>query len=403
MSRQGLAVLMVTLQDHKHTRESWAVATVRIVEHVSGELPAGEDLGPGVELEAVGDRLGLAAAGERLELTGTWERSRFGARALQLKVADQVSQGIQEGDDACRWLERLDAVGPKRARALYARFGDRLPAILSGDEEADLTEVHGISDETERHIRESFAELAISGDLESIQFLAAIKASRWEQGKIIAWCAKKRRRPIEVLQEDPFDLMDVKGLGFAKVDNLARAAGCAPAAPARIEAAVLTQLAAITDRGSTMAPLAGGKGGGLVGESLALLGLSDRNLPRAAIQRLAKSGRVVIATDDQGRTLVHPTELLRAERVIYRAATGKAPATPSATSGGAPGPLPYPKAPVPSRRRGDSVPANGGTRQGGTPPAEEGAALTAPSTPPPAEPSRAAALPTWGRETHPWE
>lgn len=371
-----VTAILATLQDHKHTRESWAVATVLVVELLHGETPF--EIGPGVEVGAVGDRLGLAAAGERLELRGSWDRSKFG---LQLRVTEQVSKGIQEAGDACRWLERLDGVGPKLARALERHFGDRLPAILAGQEEADLTAVHGIGEDTAQHIRDSFAELAISGDLESIQFLDRIGATRWESSKILQWCAAKHRRPIEVLQEAPFDLMGVKGLGFKKVDRLARAAGCSPTAPARLEAATAFQLDEIVQRGSTMAPFAGGRGGGLVGEVVQLLGLDDKDLARDAVRRLAARGEVVIATDDANRTWVHPAALLRAERVIYRASKGKTAAPSAGTSGGSPGALPD-QASVPCRGRGSSVlrAANGGECQGGGPPAEGGG-------PPPAAPT----------------
>jgi len=148
--------LVATLKDHRHVRESWAVGTVLVVEVLAGDPPDRlGHFGAGEELAVVGDRLGLAAVGERLELHGDWERSKFG---VQLKVSEQISRGIREPADACRWLERLDGVGPKTARALARHFGDHLPAILAGEEEADLTEVRGIGDDTARHIFDSFAE-----------------------------------------------------------------------------------------------------------------------------------------------------------------------------------------------------------------------------------------------------
>lgn len=385
------AALLVTLQEHRHAREAWAVATVLVVEVLgdAGDTPAG--VFAGVEVDAVGDRLGLAAPGERLELRGRWERSKWG---VQLKVADQVSRGIQEAGDAARWLERLDGVGPKLARALHQHFGDRLPAILAGTEEADLTDVHGIGEETAAHIVASYAELAISGDLESLRYLDEIKATRWEASKIVQWCAKRRRRPVEVLQGAPFDIMGVKGLGFKKVDRLARAAGCAATAPARIEAATVHQLDEITKRGSTMARLSGGRGGGLVAEVLDLLGLGERQLVRDAVQRLATGGRVIVAKGDDGKTWVHPAPLLKAERLIHRAATGKPLGGPKPTknilspaglSRGSPGALPNQAAVEcrPPAVGGDGgATANGSECQGGELLADNGAIPTSGELPP---------------------
>lgn len=306
--------LTATLQEHKANREAWAVG-LALIHSATGELPFG--IAPGLEVSVVGDRLGLAAPGERLELTGKFEPSKWGQ---QFRITQQRSLGIKEPHEAALWLQRLDGVGPKLARALVRTFGERLPAILAGEEEADLTQVHGIGDEVAAHIRDSYQEIALSGDLESIQYLDGIRASRYESTKILQWCAKQRRRPIEVLEGAPYDLMAIKGLGFKRVDRLAKNAGCAPDAPARLEAATMHTLGDIVQRGSTMASMRGGRLGGLVGETSKLLGL-NKELVRQAVGRLAASGRVVMV-QQEGRTWIHPAELLKAERAIYKAAKG---------------------------------------------------------------------------------
>lgn len=318
-TRPGRATIVATLQDHRHVRGTWAVATLELAElEPQGAAPPG--VVPGAEVDAVGDRLGLAAAGERLELAGRWDQTRYGT---QFRVEEQRSLGLRHPRDARRWLERLDGVGPKLANALWEQFGERLPAILSGDEDQDLTQVPGVGEEVARHIRESFLELKIGGDLESIQYLDSIGATRWEASQILAWCAKRRRKPQEVLEGRPYDLMEVKGLGFKRVDRLARAAGCPALAPARVEAAALHCLGEIVQQGSTMVRLASGRAhlAKLVGE---LLATDDQELVQAGIERLAARGRVVLTW--RGPVCwVQPAELLRAERAIYRAATGARP------------------------------------------------------------------------------
>ena len=310
-------VVRCTLQEHRHSREAWAVGVV-LIHEVESEEELPRHVGPGLELDVVGDRLGMAAPGERLELRGSWDESQYG---LQLKIREQLSQGIQEPQEACRWLERLDGVGPKLAQALWGHFGDRLLQVLSGEIEADLTVVHGVGLETEAHIRSSYEGLAISGDLESIRYLDGIGCSRNEATKILKWCAKKRRQPIKVLESAPYDLMQIHGLGWSRVDRIARKAGCPPSAPARVEAATLYVLGEIVREGSTMAALAGGREGGLMGLAAAELG-QERELVHQAIGRLASRGALVLAKDDRGRTWAHPSALLKAERAIYRSARG---------------------------------------------------------------------------------
>lgn len=362
--------LTATVQEHRVTRESWGVARVLVVEVLEGRPPAG--VSAGCELAAVGDRMGLAAPGERLELTGNWDRGKYG---LQLRVLEQHSLGLHGAKDAARWLERLDGVGPALARALRKRFGEELPKVLAGEIEADLTEVSGISDAKAKLIRDSFAELAIAGDLESLRYLDSIRASRWEATQVLTWCAKRRKKPQEVLEGAPFDLMQIKGLGFKRVDRLARNAGCHPEAPARVEAATLHTLDEIVQQGSTMAPFAGGRGGGLTGQAAELLGI-DKDLVRAAIRRLAAAGSVVLAQGERERTWVHPAALLRAERDIYRAAKGGRKKTNKPLAGptaGSPGALRDQAAvPCPPQGGGQSR-ANGSECQGGESPRGEGA------------------------------
>lgn len=312
-----LVTLTATLQDHRATREAWGAGTI-LIHSAEGDLPFGAAVG--AEVSASGGNLGLAAPGERLELRGEWENGRYG---LQFKIQEQGSQGVANPTDAARWLTRLDGVGPKRARALAQHFGDRLVAVLSGEEESDLTAVPGIGAAAADHIRESFAGLAIAGDLETVRYLDGIGASRYEVTKIIAWCSRTRAKPREVLEEAPYSLMAIKGLGFARVDRISKAAGCPAEAPARLEAAAVHVLGQIVQQGSTMVRLRGGRGGGLVGETATLLGLGKEPVG-AAVRRLAGSGEVVLADDERGQTWVHPAELLQAEREIYRAALGGA-------------------------------------------------------------------------------
>lgn len=307
-----------TLQEHRSVRESWGVARFLVLEVDGDSAACPSSFAPGNEADVVGDRIGLASAGERLELRGEVDdHPRFG---LRFKVTEQRSQGIQSPHEASRWLERLDGVGPVKARALVSRFGADLVDILRGDKPGDLSEVHGVSEAAAKHILESFHALELSGDLESVRYLDGIGCSRWEANKVLEFCARQRPpvKPRQVLEGRPYSLTDQKGLGFAKVDKLARAAGCSPHAPARVEAGVMHQLDEIVQGGSTMVIL-----GRLAREA----GEKVLNLPQEAVvdgvTRLAASGKVVLAADERGKTWVHPAWLLRCEREIYRAASWK--------------------------------------------------------------------------------
>lgn len=308
-------ILRGTVQEHRTTRDAWAVVTFLlddepvVEEGDGGAAPA--HFVAGAVVTCVGDRLGLAGPEEGLELVGDVEATRYG---LQVRVREQTSTGISAAPQAQRWLERLDGVGPALARRIFERFGSSLVEVLSGESWAELCEVSGISPDKARVILESFQEIGQSGDLEQLQYLDGLGATRWEAAQVLKFAKARRLEPSELMRGRPYDLLDAKGLGWAKVDKLARFAGCPPDAPARVEAGTLHVLDEQVQEGSTMIRL-----GHLMRSSCEALGVGGE-LVHAAIIRCAGSGRLVLA-DEDGTTWVHPAALYRAERAIYKAAT----------------------------------------------------------------------------------
>lgn len=307
-----MSSIKATIKSHKATKDSWGVAWADL-EDPGADPPSG--VGAGSDVQVVGGQIALAAPGETLQLEGEWEHSaRWG---LRFQVQVQISQGVTSPEGLRRWLERLDGVGPKLAEALWKAHGEGLVAVLKGEVEADLTLVSGIGADREKLIRESFLELEAGGDLETIQFLERIGASRWEQGKIAGFCKAGKLDARHLLETAPYKLTTVKGLGFLRVDKLARHAGVSREAPGRIEAGTRHMLGDLVQAGSTAIRL-----GRLARQAAGdLLGV-DSTLVMDAIRRLEASGDVVIERDDQGVSWVHPRELIEAERVIFAAAVG---------------------------------------------------------------------------------
>lgn len=310
-------ILRGTLEGHDRTRESWATGELSIdeVEGADSVLVAGQ------LVTLVGDRLGLVAAGERLEVEGDLERhARWG---VQFRIERQVSLGIKDAGEAFRFLERLDGVGPKLARVLGDALGNDLVGVLSGEIERDLTAIDGIGPERARLILESFQAIGRSGDLEQLQYLDSLKCSRWMSNQILAYSRRRKTTPRELLASTPYDLLDVKGLGWAKVDHLARLSGTPAEAPARLEAGAMVVLDDQVDKGSTMIRL-----GHLMRASVEALGV-EGELVEAAIRRCAASGRVILSREGESETVwVLPKALYRAERAIYKAATSAEPESP---------------------------------------------------------------------------
>lgn len=303
----GSATVVGTLVEHKAVRDSWAVGRLELTE------PAPDlQRRAGAVLTVRGGRLGLAEVGEGLRLTGRVEITRFGE---QFEIEQQESLGVQSNAQAHRWLERLDGVGPVLARRIYDRFGEGVLELLKApppDGWPDpLCEVEGLGPTAAQTIRESWGRLGASGNPEDLRYLDGLGLTRFETNNVIAYAKVRGVAPRDLLGTDPYSLTDVKGFGWKRTDVVARKAGAAANAPARLDTAAIYATGELCD-GDTLVQL-----GRLVAETAKLTGC-DEGLCLDAIARMARADRLVITQDDRGTRWVHPPELVMAERAIWR-------------------------------------------------------------------------------------
>lgn len=304
--------LVATLLDHKASRESWAVARLRVI-----EAPEGSGARRQQVVTAVGPRLGLAAPGEDLRLVGEWDESPYG---LQFKVDSQASLGVRSSATAHRWLERLDGVGPVMARRIYERFGEGVIEVLRtppGQGCPDpLMGVRGISATLAATIRESWDELQAAGSPEDLAYLEGeLGLTRWETNNVLRHAQKLRMTPRDLLEGNPYRLMEVRGFGFKRADVVARKAGCPAHAPARLEAAAVHAVSEACED-DTMIPL-----GRLVSETSDLTGVEGGPI-LDAICRLAANDKLIVQKDERGVRWAHPVPLYQAERTAWRLTRG---------------------------------------------------------------------------------
>ena len=310
------STIVATILRHRSVRESWAAVTLDVSEGCAG-LPAGSTV------SASGALLANAAAGEKLELHGELDHHPHWGR--QFRVSGWSSLGITTVIDAARWLERLDGVGPKKALAIHSHFlrlGRDILTVLRETQEGEdpLVDVDGIGPRLASVIRDSWDHVGSQCDPETLQFLDGIGCSRWEATNILEHAGELGMTAVELLETSPYSLTDRKGLGFLRVDRIALRAGIDRHSPARVQAAVTYQLdQLIRATGSTYAGmrdlLAGSQRFGQAGVC-EMIGV-QAPLVLAAIDRLEAAGSLVVAQSESGRR-VHPLDLLRAERDVYR-------------------------------------------------------------------------------------
>lgn len=241
----------------------------------------------GEELVVTGS-LGHVHEGETIEVRGAWrEHPRHGP---QLNATD-VRQREPTGERALLgYLTQIKHVGPRGARYLLARHGEAVLSVVDDAPRRRLLEVPGIG-------RARIADAVASWDREREQRATRLFLS--EHGVPAAAASRIQRAlgpdSVELLRADPYRITELDGIGFATADELARALGTAPDAPARLAAGTLHALAEAELDGHCHLPrpelvrratrLLGGSSDGAVVAEPAI---------DAQIAELAASGRVLL-------------------------------------------------------------------------------------------------------------
>jgi hypothetical protein len=302
-------ILTCTLVDHGPTRESWGVGTVTVREcDPPGASAAGD------EVRVSSPQLANAIPGEDLQLEGEFENHpRYGR---QFVATRQVSCGINDEREAHRWLTRLDGVGFVLARRIFEHFGGQggVLAVLRAEPGAGgdrLAEVSGVSERVAKLIRDSWAGIGASADPETLAYLDGLKLTRYEVNCVVDYAKRQGTTPRKLLAERPYDLTNVKGLGFRRVDSVALRAGVDRKAPARGDAAVAYMIGELC-QADTMVSVAE-----LTKKTCDLIANDGLSVSQA-IGRVASAGGAVVTEDEKGRRWAHPAGLLRAERSVFR-------------------------------------------------------------------------------------
>lgn len=177
----------------------------------------------------------LARVGDTVELVGVWtDHATYGR---QFKVRSCTVARPDSADGIVAWLtSTLPSIGPTRARALVDRFGSELWAVIE-TRPGDLTEVDGITTARVEDIVRAYH--AARADRDHMILLRGWGLTDSQ----IARCKDvwgDLGAVVDHVHANPYDLAEhVTGFGFLRADKVARKAGVAVDAPARIVAGVV--------------------------------------------------------------------------------------------------------------------------------------------------------------------
>lgn len=183
---------------------------------------------------AVGYELPRTEAVE-LELDGEWIDSKYGLQ-LQVEHWHEIVPRSEEGVRGYLSSGLIKGIGPKMADDLIMRFGVNVLDILENQPER-LLEVKGITENKLEEIKASYAENRMLQDLMTL--LSPFKVTPKTALKIYQSLGPAS---VDLLKKSPYELCQISGFGFLRVDAIVRKTGNRLHDPMRIKGAVLCAL-----------------------------------------------------------------------------------------------------------------------------------------------------------------
>lgn len=201
----------------------------------------------GEEFVATGT-IGHLKPGERAKVTGRWtEHQKFGPQ-VQVFTALPMDPSDRAGQVA--YLSSLRHIGPIRAEALCELHGPEVLEMIAADPGGIIGSLPGLGPKQREAALESWYETRAVRDL---HVELAPHGLAHLAGKIHARFGDTAMRTI---REDPYSLTEIDGVGFARADTIAIAAGFPPESDRRAQAAAWYLLGEAERRGHTHLPLA---------------------------------------------------------------------------------------------------------------------------------------------------
>ena len=183
-----------------------------------------------IRFTAVGYEIPMTDAVE-LELEGEWVNGKYGMQ-LQVEQWREIVPRTKEGVLSYLGSGLIKGIGEKTAAEIVAKFGTNTLDILEKHPER-LLEVRGITENKLEDIRTSFAESRALRDIMTL--LAPFKLTPKTALKIYQYFGPAC---LDILKKSPFELCQMPGFGFRRVDAIVRKTDNRPRDPMRIRGAL---------------------------------------------------------------------------------------------------------------------------------------------------------------------
>ncbi len=168
-------------------------------------------------------------------LDGEWENGKHGYQ-LQVATCEEIVPQTKEGVYGYLSSRLIKGVGEKTAALIVERFGADALRVLEHEPER-LLEIRGITPDKLEDIKTSYAESRCVRDL--MILLTPFNVTPTTAMKIYEHFGS---RSVDILQRNPYDLCQVSGFGFKRVDAIVRKGTLPLNSPMRIHGAVFAAL-----------------------------------------------------------------------------------------------------------------------------------------------------------------
>lgn len=170
-----------------------------------------------------------------LELDGEWKQGKYGMQ-LQVEQWREIIPRTKSGVEGYLASGLIKGIGPATAALIVARFGEDTLDILQNQPER-LLEIKGITESKLEDIKTSYAESRMLQDLMTL--LSPFKITPKTALKIYQYFGPAS---VDILKKSPFELCQISGFGFLRVDAIVQKNGGDLHAPMRVKGALFWAL-----------------------------------------------------------------------------------------------------------------------------------------------------------------
>jgi exodeoxyribonuclease V alpha subunit len=242
--------------------------------------------------------------GETLRLCGQWKQHpRFG-KQFQIESFEYVHPGTKQGIERYLGSGLIKGIGPVTAERIVAKFGRKTLEVID-DNPQELKKVSGLGNKKVAQISDAWVQQR------GIRRLMIFLQDHGIGGAIAARIYRRyRERGVEAVSRDPYALArEVRGIGFATADRIARSLGFAVDNPARLESGLVYTGELAAERGHTSLPI-----DKFLQRAAELLSVETEIL-EPVLRGLADLGRLEVERSDDG-THVYTSDCFWAEITV---------------------------------------------------------------------------------------